>query len=168
MFTQIAVSGAGDVWGLYPGSSAPAVLEFTGGPWGGPGNTYGISFQQIAVGVNDVWAIDSTGLTYSWSPARLYGFGGPNLNGTLASGYLPSLSGLATQVATGGDGVWVLYNLPDGGNGLIGRFDFQRGYFLNVPLPANANPSAVQIAVGSGAGIWVLDASDEVFTWVRP
>ena len=34
MFTQIAVSGAGDVWGLYPGSSAPAVLEFTGGPWG--------------------------------------------------------------------------------------------------------------------------------------
>jgi hypothetical protein len=70
------------------------------------------------------WAVDSTGLIYSWSPARLYGFGGPNLNGTLA--------------------------------------------FLNVPLPANVNPAAVQIAVGSGAGIWVLDASDEVFTFVRP
>jgi streptogramin lyase len=59
--------------------------------------------------------------------------------------------------------VWVIYNA-----GEIARYDFQQASFSNVPLPADANPAAVQIAVGSGAGVWVLDASDEVFTFVRP
>ena len=47
--------------------------------------------------------------------------------------------------------------------------NFDPGFdFPTAPLPADANPNAVQIAVGSGARVWVLDASDEVFTFVRP
>jgi streptogramin lyase len=75
-------------------------------------------------------------------------------------------SGLVTRIASGGDGVWFIDNVYNGQAGLLGRYDPASG-FSNVPLPADANPAAVQIAVGSGAGIWVLDASDEVFTWVR-
>jgi hypothetical protein len=155
-FTQIAVDG-GCVWGL-SGSSVPVYLsEYNQqSGWAGPAIALGPTFQQITIGINGVWAVDSTGLVWNWQSSG---------SGIDSYPRFTNPGGLVTKIASGEDGVWIIYNA-----GKIARYDFQQATagFTNVALPPDANPAAVQIAVGSGAGVWVLDASDEVFTFVRP
>jgi hypothetical protein len=98
------------------------------------------NLTQIAVGVNDVWGIDNSSL-YRYDPNNggLNPFGSP-----------------VNQVAAGGDGVWVL------SEGDIFRFDSSAEEFIEVPGELQS------IAVGSGAGIFGINSSNQVFTWVRP
>jgi Tectonin domain len=148
-FTRIAVDG-GSVWGL-SGSSVPAyVFEYSQQSGWGQASALGPSFQQISIGINGVWALDSTGEVWNWQSGLF----------TFPIGGYPG--GSANQLAAGGDGVWVIYD-----NSLVARYDFQNGSFSSVPLPAGAD-SAAQIAVGSGAGVWMVDISDQVYTLVRP
>jgi hypothetical protein len=188
-FTQIAVGPTGDVWGIWQGVyylNLPAtsiVFEYTpGGPYGNWGicnceaANYNVPFtwQQITVGTNQAWAVDSSGAIWFWAPPLEFPVSDINGTEVTFSGAACGVNnsgcppGLITTIASGADGVWFIYNsYYDAQGGQLGRFDPWAG-FSNVPLPADANPAAVQIAVGSGAGVWVLDASDEVFTWVRP
>jgi Tectonin domain len=179
-FTQIAVGPTGDVWGLWEGQKYPgspigsSIFEFTGyefSPWvecacvAGSQVTY--SWQQITVGTNQGWAVDSNGVVWFWAPPIQQDNTAVIFEGPGCPGELGCPTGFITNIASGGDGVWFLYNVYHGPAGQLGRYDGGFG-FPTVPLPADANPNAVQIAVGSGAGVWVLDASDEVFTFVRP
>lgn len=193
---QVAVGGGGDVWELlgpdtFDGESlGPSACEYFPGlfqasgstpPFGfwdrcfstnGPTNAAaapGVSWQQLAVGINDVWAVDSAGSIWFWAPQDYVGQPWAPLLLSPPTGPSGSAT-FATKIASGGDGAWIIYNnfsATDSQGGLIARYNFQNFGFINVPLPAEAD-AAVQIAVGSGAGVWVLDASDEVFTYVRP
>jgi hypothetical protein len=160
VFSQIAVGG-GDVWGVSqsnPNNTGPGdTWERAGSEWvDGPGPNnfvpYPPYFQMLSVGVNDVWALDSTGAVWNWAPAS------GNFDKSV------SQTGTATQIATGGDGVWLIYGSSDGQPGLIARYDFQSTgvstYTLDSP--------ALQIAVGSGAGVWAIDSSNRVYAFVRP
>jgi Tectonin domain len=177
-FAQIAVGSAGDVWGLWEGPYAygyisPIAYQYFPTPsfglwdmctcaaFGGSGPPW----QQIAVGVNDVWAVDSNGAIWFWAPQNILG----SITNTSPPPGPSGSAGFATKIASGGDGAWIIYNnySADVQGGRIARYEFQNFGFIDVPLPAEAD-AAVQIAVGSGAGVWVLDASDEVFTFVRP
>jgi Tectonin domain len=187
-FTQIAVGPTGDVWGLWQGVVYPEqpatsiVFEYmpssSDGTWGNSNiaasNNFPFTWQQITVGTNQAWAVDSFGAIWFWAPPLEFPVSDINSTEVTFSGAACGISGdgcpsgLVTKIASGGDGVWFIYTGSDGGQaGLIGRFDPWDGS-SSVPLPAGANPAAVQIAVGSGAGVWVIDASDEVFTFVRP
>jgi hypothetical protein len=162
-FAQIATAG-GDVWALSPTSGtkkgvttnvweyAPA---YDGWFVGGFSVGDSLEFTQITVGVNDVWGIskgaEGQACWFPWAP----------------SDYISDMSGgcwLTAQVATGGDGVWAIYSIS-GANGLIARWDFQQAGFSS---PFSLTSPALQIAVGSGAGVWAVDSSDRVYTFVRP
>jgi len=156
--SQIA-TGGGDVWAI---DNYGEVWEYASPYWFGPGPAYGelTGFEQISVGVNDVWTVNS-GSIWNWAPS------------TQAYIYGVTLGVLAIQTATGGDGVWVIYN-ASGANGLIARYDFQlgpnngglgSGYFSS---PFSLTSPAVQIAVGSGAGVWAIDNQNRVYAFVRP
>jgi hypothetical protein len=99
------------------------------------------TMAEIAVGVNDVWGIDGSGDLYRYDPNN----GGWN-----------SFGSPVNQVAAGGDGVWVL------SEGTVWRFDSSAEAFLEVPGELQS------ITVGSGAGIFGVNSSNQVFTWVRP
>jgi len=132
------VTGGGDVWGI---NSAQQVFHFDFGTQSF-GQVPG-SLTQIAVGVNDVWGIiDSSNAIFRYD-ART-----DNFNFVVAG---------AAQVAAGGDGVWAI-SVDDG----INRFDSSPEIFVEV------TGSLRSISVGSGAGVWGINSSNQVFTFVRP
>jgi hypothetical protein len=156
-FAQIAVS-AGDVWGidefsclwhLYYVSGTNA--DWSAGDYSGNGNCdYLATAQQVAVGVSAMWTNDPYGDLYSWDATTL------QLNPAVSPGF-PII-----QIAAGGDGVWIicqnaspnlLYRLIPGWGGFI---------FVSTPSPPT------WVAVGSGAGVWAIDSSNDVYAWVRP
>ena len=140
MFDQIGGSlsviatGGGSVWGL---NSSAQIYYYIHGI--GFSQTAG-SLQQIAVSGNDVWGLDGSGNIYRYNP-----------KGSVFTLYF----GGCTQVATGGDGVWII----------------QPGIVLNYLEPESFayNPfSLTQLAVGYGAGVWGIGPSNQVYTFVRP
>jgi len=135
--TQVA-TGGGDVWGI---NGSGAIFHFSFGKQlfeAVPGGMI-----QVAVGVNDVWAIqENDPAVFRYDPAT------GNFNGVQ-----PNIS----QVAAGGDGVWLI-DKSDG----IWRFDSSSEAFVEV------GGTLKNIAVGSGAGVFGVNAAGEVFTFVRP
>ena len=141
--TQIA-TGGGDVWGL----------DASGGVWhydfskGAFINPIFAHFSQITVGVNDVWGV---GLAVDGSPVLRYD---PN-NGDLFS--VTGLKNPLSQIAAGGDGVWAIDSSSN-----IFRYDPSSNSFVQII------GSLSNISVGSGAGVFGVNAIDEVFMFVRP
>jgi hypothetical protein len=159
-FSNIAVAARGsDVWALDTNAHIWHLNTcFCAGGWTQVFGGYdGDTLQQIAVGVNDVWGRDGNGSIYRYNP---YTFNFLQVQGE-------SNAGLAMQIAAGGDGVWAIEG-SDSYNGL--RFcpmcgdspGNQSGLFVPV------GSFWTQVAVGSGAGVWVINSSNQVFTWVRP
>ncbi len=146
---QIA-TGGGDIWAT---DSQENFWEYLGAAGWGNGGGLHIPIPQIAVGVNDVWVIFANGWIWNFAVDDF---------GSSVVLFQPTWS--PTQIATGGDGVWVLYNTSDA-SGLIARYDFQQAGFSS---PFSLTSPAVQIAVGSGAGVWVVDSSGQVYAFVRP
>ena len=141
--TQIA-SGGSDVWGLDADNDV-FHYSFAQEEFVGAGHCC-MTLTQIAVGVNDAWAIDS-----------------PANSAPQAVRYDPNNTdwfpiGNASQVAAGGDGVWIL----NGSDNNVYRFDSSAEGLVNVP------GSLTSIAVGSRAGVWGINSSNQVFTFVRP
>jgi hypothetical protein len=97
---------------------------------------------QIAVGVNDVWGVDGSNRLFR------YDFG---------SGAFKILYGDVIQVAAGGDGVWLLDTTDD-------PYTINSATGSNLPLSG----SLKSVSVGSGAGVFGINNSDEVFAFVRP
>ena len=128
---SVIATGGGSVWGL---NSSAQIYYYNNGFFQIAG-----SLQQIATSGNDVFGLDGSGNIYRYDPYLiafvLYG-----------GGY--------TEVATGGDGVWVI----------------QPGYVLNYTEITTSfyNVSMTQLAVGYGAGVWAVDSSNRVWTFVRP
>jgi hypothetical protein len=135
-------TGGGDVWGINS-SNQIYHYSFSGQTFEQVQGT----LAQIAVGVNDVWGLNSSFQMYRYDPE---------------SGNFVSVAGQALLggIADGGDGVW------GADAGFIFRFDPSSESFTQVQY--NSKEPAVQIAVGSGAGVWVIDSLDQVFTFVRP
>jgi hypothetical protein len=131
-------TGGGDLWGI---NGNDQIYYY---------NFYAQAFlqvtgtmQQISVGVNDVWGINEWVL-FRYDPNSFEWI---------------SFGGTVDQVAIGGDGVWIIappeaiYHYDSGGDTY--SFDQVAGALKNI-------------AVGSGAGVWGVNDSDEVFTFVRP
>jgi hypothetical protein len=160
-FSNIAVAARGsDVWALDTNAHIWHLYTcFCAGGWTQVFGGYdGDTLQQIAVGVNDVWGRDGNGSIYRYNP---YTFSFLQVQGE-------NNAGLAMQIAVGGDGVWAIEG-SDSYNGL--RFcpmcgnspgNQQSGLFVPV------GSFWTHVAVGSGAGVWVINSSNQVFTWVRP
>jgi virginiamycin B lyase len=102
----------------------------------------GGTLVEIAVGVNDVWGINGDNQVFRYDPSS----GGFNMQG-----------GIVGQIAAGGDGVWAI-NLTNE----IFRFDPGSAEWVQV------GGALSSIAVGSGAGVFGVNASDHVFTFLRP
>src|SRR5271168_5223966 len=100
------------------------------------------TLAQISVGVNDVWGVDSSSNVFRYDPATQK---------------FSKVSGNTAQVSAGGDGVW----LADPSNDIL-RFDSSSAKFVQLP------GSLKSIAVGSGAGVFGINNSDQVFMFVRP
>ena len=145
-FTHIATGGS-DVWAL---DAWARIWHFDQYLWtwiqglGGYDNT----LQQIVVGVGEVWGLDGNGTVYRYD----------NYYGIFRQLPYPPYTGFA-QIAAGGNGVWGLER-DTSNNGY--RFASEFDYFVPV------GSFWTQVAVGSGAGVWVINSSDEVFTFVRP
>ena len=137
--THIA-TGGGSVWGL---NSSAQIYTFPNAATGFveiPGY-----LQQIAVGVNDVVGLDGYGDAWLFDPYSqvFYSFAD---------------AACCTQIAAGGDGIWAI------AEGYPTHFYFsgpEEGYSLS-------GSTAVQIAVGFGAGVWAIDPSNRVYVFVRP
>jgi hypothetical protein len=98
--------------------------------------------SQIAVGVNDMWGVNSSNSVFRYDPFTA------EFNAIVSS---------ISQVSAGGDGVWVIDTSTH-----IWRFDSGSEAFVNVQGNLNS------ISVGSGAGIFGVNSSGNVFTFVRP
>jgi len=154
-FTQITGSltqistGNGDVWGLNSSGQvfyfALGAQEFVQAPGAG-------TFSQITVGINDVWGFGLGGI----DEYTLYRYD-PNSGQWISFG---ASGGSGDQVVAGGDGVWIIeppgniYHYDSGGQAYT--FDQVTGATLT------------SVAVGSGAGVWGVNSSHQVFTFVRP
>jgi hypothetical protein len=153
-FTQIATAPRGsDVWAV-DANGVVWHLNACACSWTEvQALLYGVdkTIQQITVGVTDVWALDSDGNIYRYNP---YFSSFVFLREEEPAG---PYAGFA-QIAAGGDGVWAMEKDVFSENGF--RFDPLVGYF--VP----EGELWTQVAVGSGAGIWVINSSDQVLTWV--
>jgi len=132
-------TGGGDVWGI---SSSGDVFHFDFATLAFvqvPGVTGTV---QVAVGVNDTWAINSSSQIFRYDPS---------------SGGFVQVGGALVQIAAGGNGVWGVSQFDQ-----IFRFDPATGGFVQV------NGLLTGIAVGYGSGVFGVNSSDEVFTFVRP
>jgi Tectonin domain len=139
LLTQV-VTGGGDVWGI---NSAGSVFRLDQTVFDAP--VFVLvpgNLVQIAVGVNDVWGVDGSKQFFRYD---------------FVNGAFNKFDGNVIQVAAGGDGVWLL---DTSGNpyAIISA----TGSILDV------SGALKSIAVGSGAGVFGINNSDEVFTFVRP
>jgi hypothetical protein len=100
------------------------------------------TLTQIAVGVNDMWGVNSSHNVFRYDPT---------------SGLVDSEGASTAKVSVGGDGVWII----DISNKMW-RFDSGSESFINVTGELNS------ISVGSGAGVFGINAAGNVFTFVRP
>jgi hypothetical protein len=110
--------------------------------------------MQLTVGVNDVWGIDFGGAPYRLESGPDNQVGQFFEEGTVAA------ATQMTQIAAGGDGVWAIKE-----NGQVLRFDPVYLQFREIPT---FDALAAQIAVGFGAGVWVIDNRNRVYSFVRP
>jgi len=124
------------------------------------------TLQHITVGMNDVWGLDGNGTVYRYDP------------NTATFVLIQSGSSAdVTQIAASGDGVWTITaSSPGSGDCNVSRF---QSYGLGTPLAGGGgfqgfclspfgSQDATQIAVGSGAGIWVVNNAGQIDAWVRP
>ncbi len=133
-------TGAGDVWGINVNGQ---VFHFMYGSFSQVAGVFNTP-MQLAVGVNDVWMIDDTAQVYRYDPS---------------TGQFNVVRDLTlVQMAAGGDGVWATLD------GTLGRFDPKDGEFIDV----NFDGSCTGVAVGSGAGVFAVNSSNQVFTFIRP
>jgi hypothetical protein len=129
---SVIATGGGSLWGL---NSSAQIYHYYHGS--GFGQIAG-SLQQITVSGNDVWGLDGSGNIYRYDAPAFVFYGG---------GY--------TQVAAGGDGVWIIQP------GIVLNYTDDETFFYN-PF------SLTQLTVGYGAGVWGVDSSNRVYTFVRP
>jgi hypothetical protein len=137
----VIATGAGAVWGL--NSSAQIYhYDFSSRGWRQAAG----SLQQIIVGVDEVWGIDGNSTIYEYSQGRFVEHGG--------TWPLPNL-----QIAAGGSGVWLAERE------FMHRLDqFSGGSVVDSSLPSDVK----QIAIGYGAGVWAVNSSNHIYTFVRP
>jgi hypothetical protein len=129
---SVIATGGGVVWGL--NSSAQIYCYFHGSGF----VQIAGSLQQIAVSGNDVWGLDGSGNLYRYDPTSW--------------GFL-TYDGGVTQVAAGGDGIWIV------GSAVVNYTE--NDFFLYRIF-------MTQLAVGYGAGVLGVNSSNQVFTFVRP
>ena len=140
-----AATGAGDVWGLQRAHNPLAADPFQFLDSQGELNflfSSGSPLTQIAVGVSGVWGVNNSNQVYRYDP---------NTTG------FDQVAGTLVQIAAGGDGVWGLDPL-----GQIWLWDPSSASFVQVDGVFKS------FAVGSGAGVWAVNSSGQVFTFVRP
>jgi virginiamycin B lyase len=160
-----------EVWGLNPSAQvfrydycgkkwdqAPGFLASLavggGAVWGinGNGDIYRFNFgtgvfdqlpgslSQIAVGPNGMWGLFGTQVYAFYDNVQDFG----------------QLSGVLTQIQAGGNGVWGL------NSGQIYRLDPSTSSFVQV------SGVLASISVGSGAGVWGINSSKQVFGFSTP
>ncbi len=97
---------------------------------------------QVSAGVNDAWGVNSLHNVFCYDPA---------------TGAVNSVGSDTAEVSAGGDGVWIIDTSTH-----IWRYDSGSESFVQVA------GNLTDISVGSGAGVFGVNASGDVFTFVRP
>jgi len=161
-FTHIATGGS-DTWALDANAHIWHYNQYDNLWFQVTNGGFDGTLQQITVGVNDVWGLDGNGTVYRYYP------------NTATFVLIQSGSSVnVTQIAAGGDGVWAIQ--PSSLTNTCTVYRFQ-SYGLGTLTPGggsfqpyclSSSPDPTQISVGSGAGIWVVNESGQVNTWVRP
>jgi Tectonin domain len=150
--THIA-TGGGDVWALDANAHIwHWVLVSNTEEWTRVGGGFGDTLQQITVGVNDVWGLDGYGTVYRYDP--IYGTFVLNQNGDNVEGGYD-----VTRIAAGGDGVWTV----------VAGSDFIEFFNPSTQNLEKLEPFVfpwAQIAVGSGAGVWMLNSSNQIYNFI--
>ena len=100
------------------------------------------TLTQISVGVNDVWGVNGSNNVFRYDPK---------------TGAMNSVGANIGQVSAGGDGVWVIDT-----SGHMWHFDSSSESFVQVQGDLKS------ISSGSGAGVFGVNLSDNVFTFLRP
>ena len=100
------------------------------------------TLTQISVGVNDVWGVNSSNNVFRYDPK---------------TGLMNNVGGNTVQVSAGGDGVWIIDTSSQ-----IWHFDSSSESFVKVP------GNLKTLSSGFGAGVFGINSSDAVFTFVRP
>jgi hypothetical protein len=166
--------GPNDFWGLDENSGIWVLAPISAiRVFGGLNNT----LRQISVGVNDIWGTDSNGELYRYNPSD-------GLMDNVCPAFLATACNVG-QIAAGGDGVWAVHSYQQEDFNYVGiaQLTFSTPstsssaeFFNNVfSMPADTG-SVVQIAVGSGGGVWAITSrlgprfrtSYQVYAWVRP
>ena len=164
-FTHIATGGS-DTWALDANAHIWHYNQYENTWFQVTKGGFDGTLQQITVGVNDAWGLDANGTVYRYVPS------------TATFVQVQAGSSIdVTQIAASGDGVWAL-QASSPSSGLCNVYRFQSyglgsltpggGGFQAFCLSSSGSLDATQIAVGSGAGIWVVNESGQVNTWVRP
>ena len=94
-----------------------------------------------------MWGLDASGKAYRYEGA----------------GFVLIDGAAFIQIATGENGVWgITTSIWNPSTTIIVRLD------PNVETAVVVPGILTQIAVGDGAGVWVFNGSDNVFSFVRP
>jgi hypothetical protein len=139
----VVATGGGAVWGL---NGAAQIFYYDRANTDPRFIQVPGSLQQITVGASDVWGLDGEGTIYRLDSVKLQ---------------FVLFMGGNHGIAAGGDGVWGLYP----GDGTYSSAIFRFGPYPSRPY---FEMTFSQIAVGYGAGVWVVDPSHHVYALVRP
>ncbi|MFZ1918507.1 MAG: tectonin domain-containing protein [Terriglobales bacterium] len=164
-FTHLATGGS-DTWALDANAHIWHYNQYDNLWFQVTNGGFDGTLQQITVGVNDVWGLDGNGTVYRYDPN----------NATFVL-IQPGSQVDVAQIAASGDGVWAI-TASSASSGLCNVSRFQSyglgtptaggGGFQSFCLSTSSSEDATQIAVGSGAGIWVVNQAGQINTWVRP
>lgn len=100
------------------------------------------TLTQISVGANDAWGVNGSHNDFRYDPN---------------SGLFNSEGANAARVSASGDGVWMIDTSTH-----IWRYDSGSESFVQVA------GNLTDISVGSGAGVFGVNAAGQVFTFTRP
>jgi hypothetical protein len=154
-------------------------------------------FAQVAVGPDNVWAIDENSCVWQWGVSVWIEFfpatfpGPPCVEQQIAAGmtsafaidqygYLDRWDNLADGAVapssySHGDFYGAPVQVAAGGDGAWGIAEFTGPVYsiyrvdpLNPYIYVSAPFTPASVAVGSGTGVWAIDTSRNVYAWVRP
>lgn len=139
--STIATAG-GDVWGMYNGFSSSQIYHYDFGLPGWVQVQNPTTINRLTVGLNDVWGHDDLDDIWRYDPS---------------SGNFVQAPGSLVWTFAGGDGVWGINSSAQ-----VYRFDSSTESFVGLP------DTFRDVVVGYGAGVWAIDFSNNVYTFVRP
>jgi hypothetical protein len=131
-------TGGGEVWGINTSNQVFRFNPATNAFVQLPG-----TLTQIAVGVNGVWGLNASGAVFEFNPVTQV---------------FDRLTGTLTKIAAAGNGVWGINSTNQ-----VVRYEASTRTFFAI-----ASVGVTNLAVGTGGGVWAIDANGNLQAFVTP